>query len=101
MNVDMSRYKVVNGTFYDAGTPDELIRVLEKARESRTRLGIVYRAESKPEFGRVGRSTGQVKAPLLVHNARSLGGEVLCTAIIVEVRESDGGKVLYKEEASQ
>lgn len=97
MNVDMSRYKVVNGTFYDAGTADEVIQVLERARETRTRLAIAYRAESQPEFGRVGRSTGEVKIPLLVHNARSLGGGAICTRIITEIRESNGGKLLYKE----
>lgn len=96
MNIDETKYKVVNGTFYDPQTPDEVIRVLEHARETRTRLAIVYRAESRPEFGRVGRSTGSVKIPLLVHNTRSMGGEGICTNIIVEIRESEGGKVLYK-----
>jgi hypothetical protein len=95
----MSERKVVNGTSYDPGTPDEVIRVLEGARGSRVRLAIAYRAESVPEFGRVGRTTGDVKSPILVHNARSLGGFLIPTAIIVEIRESEGGKVLYREGA--
>jgi hypothetical protein len=99
MNVDLTKYKVVNGTFYNAGTPDDLIQVLERARESRVRLAVAYRSESRPEFGRVGRSMGPVKIPLLVHNSRALGGEGLCTSIIVEIRESAGGKVLYRAES--
>lgn len=97
MNVDYSKHKVVNGTTYHPDTPDELIAILERARESRVRLAIAYRAESAPDYGRIGRSMGPVRIPLLLHNARSHGGFGLCTNIIVEVRESNGGKVLYKE----
>lgn len=99
MNVttfDPSRYTVVNGTFYDAGTAPEVIQVLERARETRTRLAVVYEPESAIQFGRVGRSMGPVKIPLLVHNSRSLGGEPICTRIITEIRESAGGRVLYR-----
>lgn len=95
MNIE-AKYKVVNGTAYRVGTPDEVVQVLEKARESRVRLAIAYQAESTPQFGRIGRSTGSLKVALLVHNARSLGGEPLWTDGIVEIRESNGGRVLYK-----
>lgn len=95
MNVDPTKYKVVNGTFYDPETPDEVCQVLERARERRQRLAIAYREESQPEFGRVGRSTGPVKAPLLIHNSRSLGGGVICTRIIVEIRDSATKELLY------
>ena len=69
MNTEQTKYKVVNGTFYDEGTPDEVCRVLEYARERRRRLAIAYQAESAPEYGYVGRSMGPVKAPLLIHFA--------------------------------
>lgn len=94
----MNDYKVVNGTSYRAGTPDEVVRVLERAREQRVRLSIAFRAESVPAFGRVGRSTGEVKIPLLVHNARSLGGEALWTDGIVEIRESATKRLLWRAE---
>lgn len=97
MNVDTSKYKVVNGTFYDLETPDEVCEVLERAREQRRRLAIAYEAESAPEYGRVGRSMGPVKAPLLIHNARSMGGGVICTRIIVEIRDSATKELLYKK----
>lgn len=95
MNVDTSKYKVVNGTFYDPETPDEVCQVLERARERRVRLAIAYRAESQPEFGRVGRSMGPVKAPLLIHNSRSMGGGVISTKLIVEIRDSVTKELLY------
>jgi len=93
----MNEHTVVNGTFYDVGTDPEVIQVLERARESRTRLAVVYEPESSIQFGRVGRSVGPVKVPLLVHNSRSLGGEPICTRIVTEIRESAGGRVLYRK----
>jgi hypothetical protein len=95
MNIDATKYKVVNGTFYDEGTPDEVCWVLERARERRQRLAIAYQAESAPEFGYVGRSMGPVKAPLLIHNSRSMGGGTICTRIIVEIRDSRTKELLY------
>lgn len=95
MNVSEAKYKVVNGTYYHEGTPDEVCQVLERARETRRRLAIAYKEESAPEYGRVGRSMGPVKAPLLIHNARSLGGDVICTNIIVEIRDSATKELLY------
>lgn len=96
MNAEQTKYKVVNGTYYHADTPDEVCQVLERAREQRQRLAIAYREESQPEFGRVGRSMGPVKAPLLIHNTRSMGGGVICTNIIVEIRDSATKELLYK-----
>jgi hypothetical protein len=95
MNVDETKYKVVNGTFYDLETPDEVCQVLERAREQRRRLAIAYKAESQPEYGRVGRSMGPVKAPLLIHNTRSFGGGVISTKLIVEIRDSATKELLY------
>lgn len=98
MNVANSHsYKVVNGTAYLPGTPDALVAVLEQARASRVRLAVTYSwSEDGPSRGYVGRSTGQVKVPLLVHNARSMGGGCLSEDAVVEIRESRGGRLLYK-----
>ena len=95
MNVDQTKYKVVNGTFYRLDTPDEVVQVLERAREQRQRLAVAFKAESEPKYGRVGRSLGPVKVPLLVHNTRSLGGDELWTDGIVEIRDSATKQVLY------
>lgn len=86
-----------SGTFYRLETPLALIAVLEHAREYRYRIAVVYEGDSVPEFGRVGRSTGSLKVPLLVHNARSYGGGEICTRIVQEVRTAVGGHLLYSQ----
>lgn len=97
-------YKVVNDTAYHLNTPDDLIAVMERCRKDRTRVRITYGdvATGTPwdsyalDVGRIGRSTGSRKIPILVHNARSMGGGGILTDCILQVRESRGGKVLYK-----
>jgi len=109
--------KIVNGTDYGANTPDEVIRVLEAARLGRYRVHISlgYTTEEKAangvgsktvgedwleEFqstGYIGRSTGTSKIPLMVHNARSMGGGAILLDCIVRIRLASGsGRVLYQ-----
>jgi hypothetical protein len=97
-------YKIISGTSYHEATPDAVIRVLEAARQSRTRLHISLGdqetgrdwLEEFESHGYVGRSTGPVKVPLLVANRRSLGGGAILGHYIVRIRESAGGRVLYQ-----
>jgi len=102
----MKNYRLQNGTSYDERTPDEVIRVLENARQSRTRLHISLGETEGPDQGKdwleefethgyVGRSIGPVKVALLVANKRSLGGGSILTHCIVRIRTSSGGRVLY------
>lgn len=99
-----AEYTIVNGTYYDPETSDEIIRVLERARQNHTRirlyLGDVQTGRSWLEEndveGCVGRSMGPVKIALLVHNRRSLGGGGILTHCVVKVRETNGGRVLYQ-----
>lgn len=98
------KYKVVNGTSYYAETPDNIIAILEKCRQNRTRilidLGDTVTGKSWGEIhdirGYVGRSTGTHKIPLLVYNSRSMGGGSLLTHRLVKTVESKGGLVLYQ-----
>lgn len=103
-------YKVVNETYYDKRTPDEVIRVLENARAGHYRLHISLGEtdnddgqlgrdwlEENMSFGYIGRSTGPHKIPLLVHNTRSFGGPALLDHCIVRIRRTTGSKrVLYQ-----
>ena len=100
----MKTYKHVNGTSFDERTPDEVIRVLESARQNRTRLHISLGdtasgrdwLEEFETHGYVGRSMGPVKVPLLVANTRSLGGGSILAHCIVRIRTSAGGRVLWQ-----
>jgi len=103
----MKQYKVVEGTSYHDETPDDVIRVLENARQHRLRLHVSLGETEGPQAGRdwleefethgyVGRSMGPVKVPLLVANRRSTGGGAILDHRIVRIRESAGGRVLYQ-----
>lgn len=47
--------------------------------------------------GYVGRSTGPIKVPLLIHNRRSLGGPAILDHCIIGVRETGkDGRLLYQ-----
>jgi hypothetical protein len=99
----MKEYKEVDGTFYDARTSDIIINVLENCRINRTRITLDYgdtkTGKSWDECyditGRIGRTTGSIKIPILVHNRRSTGGSAIHDNCIIGIRESRGGAVLY------
>jgi hypothetical protein len=103
----MKTYKQVNGTSYDVRTPDEVIRVVEAARQTRTRLHVSLGdtetgrdwLEEFEVYGYIGRSTGPIKVPLLLANRRSHGGGALLDHCVVRIRESAGGRVLYQHSA--
>lgn len=102
--MSMKTYKLINGTSYHEETPDEVIRVLEAARQTRIRLHISLGdsetgkdwLEEFERHGYVGRSMGPVKVPLLIANTRSLGGGAILDHCIVRIRESAGGRVLWQ-----
>lgn len=105
----MKEYKTINGTSYDARTPDEVVAILENARQNRTRLHVSLGETEGPEAGNdwleenmvhgfIGRSTGSIKIPLLIHNRRSLGGSGLLDHCIVRIRTSSGGRILWQHD---
>ena len=96
----------VNGTSYHDDTPREVIDILERARQARFRIRLDYgdpeTGESWGEVfdieGYVGRSTGPIKIPLLVHNARSMGGGAIMDDKIIGIAHANkqrGGE-LYR-----
>jgi hypothetical protein len=102
--------QIINGTSYNTSTPADVIRILEASRRCRTRLRIHYGSTDGPDAGRdwleecdvegyVGRSCGPVKIPILVHNARSIGGAGILDARIVRIRSARAGSPdLYRHE---
>jgi len=100
------KYKIVNGTSYRIDTPDDLCIILEGLRESQRRVTIDYGdvktgeswGETYDISGRIGRSTGSRKIPLLIHNARSRGGGALSDNCILSIRQSNCKTPFYKRE---
>ncbi len=106
----MKKYIEMNGTSYDEQTDPACMKVLEAARINRTRIKIdfgnveacVSWNEAGDTAGYVGRSTGTIKIPILVHNERSLGGGEILTACILSIRHANkkNGGYLYVRERS-
>lgn len=98
------KYKSVNGTFYDKRTLQEVIDAIELARAGGWRVRLSYGdtltgrdwQEQYGIVGRIGRSTGPVKVPILMHNRRSIGGPAILDCCIVRIVSSAGGRVLYQ-----
>lgn len=88
----VNRYRIVQETAYHADTPDRVILVLQQAWQCRTRIKITYGDLAtgkvwgdRPVSGRLGRSTGEIKVPLLLKNQSSVGGEALLDHCIVKI----------------
>ena len=87
--------KVINGTTFHAETPIEVCNILNDAISSihskRIRIFLGDRETGKDwnEFhdtiGYVGRSTGLIKIPLMIHNTRSVGGGAILDHCIVKI----------------
>lgn len=97
-------YKIVNGTFYDSRTSDAVIHALEDARARNRHVKIHFGDtdtgkdwhEENDCRGKIGRSTGRVKVPLLVAKGED-GGPHMLDHCIVRIREiGKTGKVLYQ-----
>ena len=113
---DGKEYKVCNGTFYSAEALDGAILALEYARVNKIRIRIFYAyrtAEEKErgvkdsEFdvfevwneeldcvGRLGRSNGKIKVPILLSSSSSCYGSPILDSRTVLVKTTEG-KVLF------
>ena len=87
------RYKVYNGTWYCFDTPDMVIQILDNAMKNHERIRVFYGdadtgcdwCDFFDTIGYVGRSTGYMKAPLLLNNSRSIGGTSILDGSIVKI----------------
>lgn len=98
-------YKEVNGTSYSEDTPDSVINALENARKYGNRIKINYGdsktglswLEENDIMGTVGRSTGNIKIPILLANSRSIGGGAILDSSIIKI--TLGRTILYQHPA--
>lgn len=107
--------KIVDGTTYNTDTPDEVIAILERSRKTKLRIRIHMGYTDDPQpgesrkakgrdwheeydvTGHVGRSTGQIKVPLMIANSRSTGGDSISDNRIIRIRTTGkNGKDLYR-----
>tara|TARA_R100001440_G_scaffold23141_3_gene37663 strand:+ start:2040 stop:2369 length:330 start_codon:yes stop_codon:yes gene_type:complete len=102
--IDTNKYKLVNGTSYDKRTDDEVIRILEHCRMNNIRVVLDYGDTKTGKSwnerygitGKVGRSSGQIKVPILLYNKRSHGGGAMLTHCIIGIKRSKGKDTLYR-----
>ena len=99
-----AKYIIVGGTYYDKRTATGAIGQLEEARRMGLRIRLFYGdtktgkdwQEKSDVTGRIVRSMGPVKVPILLHNQRSTGGGAILDYCIVKIETSAGRRVLYK-----
>ena len=86
-------YKVVNGTYYNENTPNEVIKILEDARKNNTRIRLFLGNLTTGEdwldeydtIGYIGRSCGNHKIPILLSKENSSGGGAILTHCVVRI----------------
>jgi hypothetical protein len=103
-------YQQADGTFYHLETPKRVVDVLESCRRSGRRIRLYY-GKTDPDSpdvgldweeqfditGKLGRSTGTIRIPILLHNSRSTGGGAILDHCIVRITSSrKGGLDLYR-----
>lgn len=100
--------RIDSGTSYHENTDPKVIEILEACRINQHRIRVVYGdvltgiswEDRFDVMGRVGRSTGEMKIPLLIHNRRSMGGGSILTHCIIGIRFSTSKLWLYKHPKS-
>ncbi len=99
-------YTTTNGTSYDINTDKKIVSILDDAIINRKRLKLDYGNTATGEswnecydiIGRIGRSTGSIKIPLLILTSRSYGGGALLDSCIIKITDIKTGKVIYKNQ---
>jgi hypothetical protein len=93
-----------NGTCYNQKADDKMIQLLEDIRLNETRCRFHW-GDTKTGLdwgddcdvkGRISRSTGSIKIPLLIPNRQSSGGGAILTDCIVKITTTKGNEVLYE-----
>lgn len=95
------------GTCFNVETPEKVRQVINSLMHTPTRVRIYCGDTATGEawqeehdvMGRIGRSTGPCKIPLLIANARSRGGPGLLDACILRIVRLSDKAVLYSHPA--
>jgi len=79
--------------------------ILERCRKAKTRISLSYASEDGIDWleefdtiGTVSLSCGPMQVPIMLANARSMGGSAISVSRVARIRESRGGKELYRRE---
>ena len=96
---------IINGTTYKASL--ELAQIIERCRSSGKRFRFYLgdpesgRAWGDVDIGRIGRSMGPVKIPIVLSNRRSIGGHGLLDACVIKIEYANNsqGGVVWKHPA--
>lgn len=90
-------------TYFDPGTDPKAARVLERCRNEGTKVRLILGAtttgrawlDEHDVIGRIGRSTGVLKVPLLIEPGAD-GGTGILTARLLAIVEWKTGRFLYR-----
>jgi len=91
----------LGGTTYHDDAPADVVKILELVRQNGTRVRVLYGKDGIPWgdgfTGRIGRSCGDTKIPIVLRNAKSAGGEAILDNRIVYIACANKryGGVLY------
>jgi len=104
MSTEIQYQTSTSGTSYSIHTDPKIIAILENCRVLKHRIRLVYGNtdtgkswEERHEVeGRIGRSTGSIKIPILVYNSRSWGGGDILDSCIIGIRLTTSKEWLYK-----
>ena len=90
-------------TWFDPGTDPKAAKVLETCRSCERKIRLILGDTSTGEpwlnehgvVGRIGRSTGILKVPLLIEPGAHSGGAILCACILALI-DWESGEALYR-----
>ena len=110
-NGNTIKYKVRNGMYFHASTDENICFDILEANTYHERLKIwlgdvkTGKAWGDVETGYIGKSTGEIKIPLVVYNTRSFGGGALLDHCIVKIeyankRNARNGEVTKYEHSN-
>jgi hypothetical protein len=97
------RSPLTQQTYFDPGTDPKAIRALEDCRKNRRKVRLMLGntvtgqcwLEEHDVIGRIGRSIGTLKVPLLIEHGAD-GGAAILTDCLLRIIDWDSGRDLYR-----